>query len=71
MGIFQLLFSSFVHTTLYLTLYHANGIVMLYLAHKYKKKLQSTNMGLSIIFLLACRVRGYGSSNINNIVIPP
>ena len=34
-------------TTLYVSYFHTNSIAMLYLVHKYKKKLESTNMDLT------------------------
>ena len=47
MVIFKLLFLSFMHTNLYFSFYHTNSIDMLYIVHKYKKKLASTNMDLT------------------------
>ena len=47
MVIFKLLFLSYMHTNLYFSFYHANSIDMLYIVHKYKKKLESTNMDLT------------------------
>ena len=46
MVIFKLLFLSYMHTNLYFSFYHKN-IDMLYIVHKYKKKLESTNMDLT------------------------
>ena len=47
MVIFKLLFLSYMHTNLYFSFYHTNSIDMLYVVHKYKKKLESTNMDLT------------------------
>ena len=47
MVIFKLLFLSYMHTNLYFSFYHTNSIDMLYIVHKYKKKLESTNMDLT------------------------
>ena len=47
MVIFKLLFLSYMHTNLYFSFYHANSIDMLNIVHKYKKKLESTNMDLT------------------------
>ena len=45
-------------TTLYFSYFHTNNIAMLYLVHKYKKKLESTNMDLThskiMIFFWLC-----------------
>ena len=48
MVILKLLFLSYMHTNLhvYFSFYHTHGIDMLYIVHKYKKKLESTNMDL-------------------------
>ena len=53
MVIFKLLFFSHMPTTLYFSFYHANSIVMLYLVHKYKKELESTNKGLTHPLILS------------------
>ena len=58
-------------TTLYFSYFHSNGIGMLYLVHKYKKKLESTNMDLThskIMIFLAFLVRGYGCATSHTIV---
>ena len=47
MAIFKLLFLSYMHTNLYFSFYYTNSIDMLYIVHKYKKKLESTNMDLT------------------------
>ena len=47
MVIFKLLFLSCMHTNLYFSFYHTNSIDMLYIVHKYKKKLESINMDLT------------------------
>ena len=47
MVIFKLLYLSYMPTTLYFSYFHSNSIAMLYLVHKYKKKLESTNMDLT------------------------
>ena len=46
MVIFKLLFLSYMHTNLYFSFYHTNSIDMLYIVHKYKKKLESKSMDL-------------------------
>ena len=47
MVIFRLLNLSNMPTTLYVSYFHSNIIVMLYLVHKCKKRLESTNMDLT------------------------
>ena len=47
MVIFKLLFLSYMHTNLYFSFYHKNSTDMLYIVHKYKNKLESTNMDLT------------------------
>ena len=47
MVIFKLLFLSYTHTNLYFSFCHINSIDMLYIVHKYKKKLESTTMDLT------------------------
>ena len=68
MVIFNLLHLSYMPTTLYFSYFHTNSIAMLYLVHKYKKKVESTNMdwthSKNIFFL----VRGYGCSTSHKIV---
>ena len=71
MVIFKLLYLSYMPTTLYFSYFHTNSIAMLYLVHKYKKKLESTNMDLThskIMIFLAFLVRGYGCSTSHTIV---
>ena len=71
MVIFKLLYLSYMPTTLYFSYFHPNSIDMLYLVHKYKKKLESTNMDLThskIMIFLAFLVRGYGCSTSHTIV---
>ena len=71
MVIFKLLYLSYMPTTLYFSYFHTNSIAMLYLVHKYKKKLDSTNMDLThskIMIFLAFLVRGYGCSTSHTIV---
>ena len=46
-GHFQIDVSLFMPTTLYFSYFHTNSIAMLCLVHKYKKKLESTNMDLT------------------------
>ena len=41
-----MLFLSYMHTNLYFSFYHTNSIDMLCIVHKYKKKLEFTNMDL-------------------------
>ena len=47
MAIFKSLYFSYMPTTLYFTYFHTNSIAMLYQVHKYKKKLEFTNMNLT------------------------
>ena len=47
MVIFKLLYLPYMPTTLYFSYFQTNGIAMLYLVHKYKKKFESTNMDLT------------------------
>ena len=71
MVIFKLLYLSYMTTTLYFSYFHTNSIAMLYLAHKYEKKFESTNMDLNyskIMIFLAFLVRGYGCSTSHTIV---
>ena len=61
MVIFKLLYLSYMPTPLYFSYFHTNGIAMLYLVHKYKKKFESANMDLThskIMICLAFLVRG-------------
>ena len=71
MVIFKLLYLSYMPTTLYFSYFHSNSIAMLYLVHKYKKKLESTNIDLThskIMIFLAFLVRGYGCATSHRIV---
>ena len=71
MVIFELLYLSHMPTTPYCSYFHTNSRAMLYLVHKYKKKLESTNMDLThsnIIIFLVFLVRGYGCSTSHTIV---
>ena len=52
MVIFELLFLSYMPTTLYFSVYHVNSIAMLYVVHKYKKKFESTNIDLTHSLIL-------------------
>ena len=47
MVFFKLLYLSYMPTTLYFSYFHTNSIAMLYVVHKYKKKLESSNMDLT------------------------
>ena len=47
MVIFKLLFPSYMYTNIYFSFYHTNSLDMLYIVHKYKKKLEYTNMDLT------------------------
>ena len=71
MVIFKLLYLSYMPTTLYFSYFHTNSIAMLYLVHKYKKKLEYTNMDLthskSMIFS-SFSSEGYGCSISHTIV---
>ena len=65
MVIFKLLYLSYMPTTLYFSYFHTNSIAMLYLVHKYKKKLESTNMDLThskILSLAADLLYGHFSA---------
>ena len=42
---FKLLFLSYMHTNLYFSFYHINSIDMLYIVHKYKKKIRIYKYG--------------------------
>ena len=71
MVIFKLLYLSYMPTTLYCSHFHTDSIAMLYLVHKYKKKIESTNMDLThskIMIFLAFLVRGYGCLTSHTIV---
>ena len=46
-AIFKLLVLSFMPTTLYISLFYSNNITKFYIVGKYKKKFESTNMGLA------------------------
>ena len=52
MVIFKFLFLSYMPTTLYVSFYHANSIVILYIVNKYQKKFESTNMDLTHLYFL-------------------
>ena len=52
MVIFKLLFLSYMPTTLYVSFYHANSIVMFYTVNKYQKKFEPTNMDLTDLYFL-------------------
>ena len=47
MAIFKLLVLSYMHTTLYISFFYSNNITKFYVVLKYKKKFESTNMGLA------------------------
>ena len=47
MVIFKLLVLSYMHTTLYISFFYSNNITKFYFVRKYKKKFESTNMGLA------------------------
>ena len=47
MAIFKLLVLSYMHTTLYFYFFYSNNITKFYVVSKYKKKFESTNMGLA------------------------
>ena len=68
MVIFKLLYLSYIPTTLYISYFHTYSIAMLYLVHKYKKKLESTNKDLThskIMIFLAFLVRGLFNKSYN------
>ena len=69
MVIFKLLYLSYMPTTLYFSYFHTNSIAMLYLVHKYKKKLEyGFDTFKDYDFFLAFLVRGYGCSTSHTIV---
>ena len=47
MVIFKFMVLSYMHTTLYISLFYSNNITKFYGVSKYKKKFESTNMGLA------------------------
>ena len=47
MAIFKLLDLSYMLTTLYISLFYSNNITKFYVVWKYKKKFESTNIGLT------------------------
>ena len=46
-AIFKLLGLSYMYTTLYISFFYSNNITKFYVVSKYKKKFESTNMGLA------------------------
>ena len=71
MVIFELLYLSYMPTTLYFSYFRTNSIAMLYLVHKYKKKFESSNMDLThskIMIFPAFLVMGYGCSTSHKIM---
>ena len=59
-------------TTLYLSFYHANSITMLYMVHKYKKKLKKQIYTYEFYTFansdFTCQLGGYGCATIHKIV---
>ena len=47
MAIFKLLIRSYMHTTLYISFFYSNNITKFSVSCKYKKKFESTNVGLA------------------------
>ena len=47
MAIFKLLDLSYMLTTLYISFFYSNNITKFYVVRKYKKKFESTDMGLA------------------------
>ena len=47
MAIFKWLVLSYMHTTIYISFFYSNNITKFYVVWKYKKKFESTNMGLA------------------------
>ena len=47
MVIFKWLVLSYMHTTIYISFFYSNNIIKFYVVRKYKKKFESTNMGLA------------------------
>ena len=47
MAIFKLLVLSYMHTTIYISFFYSNNITKFYVVLKYKKKFESTNIGLA------------------------
>ena len=52
MVIFKLLVLSYINTTLYISFPYSNNITKFYVVWKYKKKFESTNMGLALFKIL-------------------
>ena len=46
-AIFKWLVLSYMHTTIYISFFYSNNIIKFYVVRKYKKKFESTNMGLA------------------------
>ena len=53
MAIFKLLVLSYMHTTLYISFFYSTNITTVYDLLKYKKKFESTNMGLAHFKILS------------------
>ena len=53
MTIFRLFVLSYMHTTLYISFFYSNSITKFYAVWKYKKKFESTNMGLAHFKILS------------------
>ena len=47
MAIFKWLVLSYMHTTIYISFFYSNNITKFYVVRKYKKKFESTNIGLT------------------------
>ena len=52
MAIFKLFVLTYTHTTLYISFFYSNNITKFYVVRKYKKKFESTNMGLAHLKIL-------------------
>ena len=53
MAIFKLLVLSYMHTTLYISFFYSNNLTKFYVVWKYKKKFESTNIGLAHFKILS------------------
>ena len=53
MAIFKLLVLSYMHTTLYISFFYSINITKFYVVWKYKKKFESTNIGLAHFKILS------------------
>ena len=69
MAIFKWLVLSYMHTTIYISFFYSNNIIKFYVVRKYKKKFESTNMGLAHFkILIFFRLFKYGGRVGNRIL---